>query len=190
MTIVKIPQPDYKQSQAQQQFASADNSYTNDATFVTIKIGHIKSIEQYAEGKLKPREKKEINQKFAFKVNAPKYIPKDMLAMNIREGSTVITRQENEFKVRKMMKGKDMSQDGVKVLQFLATQIPIDTLAIDESSNITFKDNNIKIMKPYESSNVKIVDGGDSNQEKEQLAKIKKLVDKAWEKSEQTRKGG
>lgn len=189
ITIIKTSPSHNKQStQAQQDFASADNTYTHDATLISINVDHIANISSY--GKPKQREDYEINKKFAMKVNAPHHIPTDLLAMNIRKGSKVITRQETEFKLRKIIKGKKVSDEGVKLLRHLAAHHPIDTILLDESGNIKFSDSDIKIMKPFKSTDVKIIDGKGTKQEEEHLNNTKNIIDKAWEKIEQTRKGG
>lgn len=190
ITIIKTPPPSTnKQSaQAQHDFASADNTFTSDATVISICVDFIANI--ILVSKPKPRDNRDVNQKFAVKVNAPHHIPTDSLAKNIRQGSKVITKQENEFKIRKIVKGKKVSEEEMRILQHLSKSVPVDTISLDDSGNIKIADTHIKIMKPFKSSDVKIIDGDGTKQEEERLANIKKIVDKAWEKIEQTRKGG
>lgn len=134
--------------------------------------------------------KMNINEKFSSKINAPTFIPLDTLGSNIRKGSKDITKQEIEFKLRKMYKGKKISDEGKKILKSLAEIFPINTLSVDGSNNITFQEMDIKIIRPYKSSDVKVVGGNGDNYEQQQLTYIKKIVDKAWEKMEQNQKGG
>lgn len=190
ITVIKSSSPSNNKhsAQAQQDFASADNTFTTDATVVSISVDFIANITLLS--KLKPRDNRGINERFAAKVNAPHYIPTDSLAKNIRQGSKVITKQENEFKIRKLIKGRKISEEGVRMLHYLANNVPVDTISLDDAGNIKLADLHIKIMKPFKSTDVKVIDGDGTKQEEEHLANIKKVVDKAWEKIEQTRKGG
>lgn len=168
--------------------SSGDGKYTKNATFIAIKVQYVKSIQ--ALEKDKPRGKAHTNEKFGSKINAPTFIPTDTLGSNIRRGSKEMTKQEIEFKLRRMTKGKKLTDEGKKVLRNLAAIFPIDTLSVDDSSNIMFQDSDIKIMKPYKSSDVKVIGGDGGANEQQQLAYIRKVVDREWEKMEQNQKGG
>ena len=168
--------------------ASGDSKYTKNATFIAIKVQYVKNIQ--ALEKDKPRGKAHPNEKFGLKINAPTFIPTETLGSNIRRGSKEMTKQEIEFKLRRMTKGNKLSDEGRKVLRNLAAIFPIDTLSVDDSNSITFRDSDIKIMKPYKSSDVKVIGGDGGPNEQQQLAYIRKVVDREWEKMEQTQKGG
>jgi hypothetical protein len=169
---------------------SDDNNatYTKDVTFIAINVSFVKSIQ--ALEKDKPRGKICINEKFVGKINAPNYIPTDTLGSNIRKGSKEMTKQEIEFKLRKMSKLKDISDNGKKILKSLATILPINTISVDNNGNIAFQDSAIKIIKPYKALDVKVIGGDGSNAEEQHFNYIKSLVEKAWDKIEENQKGG
>lgn len=183
LTLIVSQPPSASNSDTQ-----SDTKYNKSANFIAIKVQYIKSIQ--AMEKDRSHGKMNINEKFSSKINAPTFIPLDTLGSNIRKGSKDITKQEIEFKLRKMYKGKKISDEGKKILKSLAEIFPINTLSVDGSNNITFQEMDIKIIRPYKSSDVKVVGGNGDNYEQQQLTYIKKIVDKAWEKMEQNQKGG
>lgn len=166
---------------------STDNKYNTNATFIAINTPFIESIEALEKDNL--RGKLHINEKFAGNINAPVCIPIETLGNNIRKGSKAMTKQEIEFKLRRVTKNKRISDDGKKILRSLAAILPIDTIDVDDSGNITFQDSSIKIIKPYKGSDVKFV-GNDDDSSQQSVVYIKNLVEKAWDDLEQTEKGG
>lgn len=188
LTLTSTPETDSQSPALSSSIPASNPNYTKNTTFIAISASFVKSIQ--ALDKDKPRAKISINEKFANRLNAPSYIPPESLGSNIRKGSRDIKKQEIEFKLLRMSNGKDMSNDGKKVLKYLGNILPIDSLSVDTAGNITFQDSAIKVLKPYKVSNVKVINGNDSNSEETQFEYIKKLVEKSWEKIEQTEKGG
>lgn len=188
ITLIELPPPNPSSTSSSLFDSNISDKYDNNATFIAIKAQYVKNIQ--ALEKDKSREKSNINEKFCNKINAPTYIPTSILGNKLIKGSKEIKKQETEFKLRKLTNNKKISNEGKKLLKSLTSIFPIDTISIDESNNIVFIDSDIKIIKPYKSSDVKVIGGNGSSHEQQKLTYIKKNVDKAWEKMEQNEKGG
>lgn len=189
LTLIETP-PNSKSASSrvsQSPSPSDDEKYDKNAKFTAINIQHIKSI--HALEKNKYTEKIHINDTFANKINAPCYIPKESLGYKIRNGTRDTRKQELEFRLRLMAKDK-LSGEGLKLFRNLVNVIPIDTFSIDPSGDIKFEDSAICILKPYKPGDVKVINGDDTQREKEQYNYIKKQVSSAWEKIEKVEKGG
>ncbi|KAG0681709.1 hypothetical protein C6P42_003888 [Pichia californica] len=170
--------------------SSLNPNYSTNSTFIAINVQFVKSIHALEKDKPQSREKININDRFSNKIDAPTFIPTNTLGKTIIKGSKEITKQEIEFKLRRMIKNKKIPDEGKKVLRTLGSIFPIDSITIDESNNIKFLDSDIKIFKPYKSTDVKVIGGDGGIDEQHKLTYIKKTVDKAWEKIEQNKKGG
>lgn len=192
ITLIETPPPNSKNSSSSSPSSSRSQSphnkidLTNDVNFIAINEFFVKSIDTLS--KPKHQQKLSINDTFANALNAPSEIPNDRIAETIRENGKIIQDQEKEFKLRKL--SQHFSKNGALLLKNLSLTYPIDSIDYDDKKNIILKDTNIKIFKPYKADDAKIESGDGSNEEKEKLTTVKKIIEKTWEKIESTEKGG
>lgn len=178
----------------------SNHTNTRNSNFLSISPTFVQSVEAIEKEKLRKannsnfEDKRPMIEKFAEKINAPSYIPPETLGKNFRNpNNRVILNQQEKFKLAKL--GKPLHLDGRLILKHLSKIVNIDSIEIDDNNAILLKIHQIKIIKPYKTSDVKyigneIIKNNKNDKNSGIINSIKQKVDDAWKELDERQKGG